>query len=108
MSLRFGEGRHAPSFSEASYFGSTPSVLAAGEPRAEAGPRARLSPRETQVLALLAQGCSNREMACRMTVSEDTIKYHLKNIYGKLGVRHRTKALLAALDAGLLGRAGKL
>lgn len=67
-----------------------------------------LSRREAQVLQLLVCGCSNREMARRMTVSPDTVKYHVKNLYGKLGVRCRTRALIAALDAGVLLRSPRL
>jgi DNA-binding NarL/FixJ family response regulator len=65
-----------------------------------------LTPREMEVLALLGAGCSNREIAERMQVCEDTVKYHLKSIYRVLGARRRTQALLAAQQAGLLAAAG--
>ncbi len=61
-----------------------------------------LTPREQRVLELLVDGCSNREIAEVLFVCEDTAKYHLKNIYGKLGVRRRTHAVLMALESGLV------
>lgn len=61
-----------------------------------------LTPREQRVLELLVGGHSNREIADLLFVCEDTTKYHLKNIYGKLGVRRRTHAVLRALQAGLV------
>jgi len=55
-----------------------------------------LSARETEVLQLLATGLSNRKMADQLFISSETIKSHLKNIYGKLGVRSRTEAVYRA------------
>jgi DNA-binding CsgD family transcriptional regulator len=55
-----------------------------------------LSPREQTVLRLLAQGLSNKELARELSVSENTIKTHLANLYAKLGVGRRTEALAAA------------
>lgn len=66
---------------------------------------AALSVREAQVLRLLARGYSNHEIARGMCISRDTVKYHLKNLYGKLGARRRTEALLVAGRAGLLADA---
>jgi len=51
-----------------------------------------LSPREREVLALVAQGLTNAQIAERLTTSEHTVKFHLKNIYQKLGVTNRTEA----------------
>ncbi len=51
-----------------------------------------ISPREKDVLALLAQGKSNSEMAETLTISENTVRFHLKNIYQKLHVSNRTEA----------------
>lgn len=62
-----------------------------------------LNPREQQVLALLAEGLSNAEIAARCFLVEGTVKWHLHNLYGKLGVRSRTAALRAAQSLGLLG-----
>ncbi|MFI6347171.1 response regulator [Streptomyces sp. NPDC050560] len=61
-----------------------------------------LSPRELQVLALVAEGASNREAAARLFVSEPTVKTHLLHIYGKLGVRDRAGAVGEAYKRRLL------
>lgn len=55
-----------------------------------------LSERELHVLRLLCEGASNRDLAVHMTISENTVKYHLKNLYGKLGVSSRAQAIGAA------------
>lgn len=62
-----------------------------------------LSPREIQILALLDEGMSNKAMARRLDVAEPTVKFHLKNLYSKLGVSRRTLALSVARANGLLG-----
>lgn len=61
-----------------------------------------LSVRESEVLALLCQGCSNKEMARALHVSENTIKTHLANLYAKLQVSRRTEAQAAAWRLGLV------
>ncbi len=61
-----------------------------------------LSDREKEMLAYLAGGVSNREMAQRLFVSENTVKFHLKNVYSKLGVANRLQAINAARQMGLL------
>jgi DNA-binding NarL/FixJ family response regulator len=66
---------------------------------AEAGP---LSRREHEVLALIADGTTNREAARKLFVSEATIKTHLLHIYDKLGVRDRAAAVSEAYKRGLL------
>lgn len=58
-----------------------------------------LSPREGQVLTLVAQGDPNAWVASRLVISERTVKKHLESIYEKLGVRSRTQAVAVALDA---------
>lgn len=62
-----------------------------------------LTSREKQILRYLANGVSNREMAERIFVSENTVKFHLKNIYSKLRVNTRVQALSAAREMGLIG-----
>ncbi|WP_433248361.1 response regulator [Actinomadura nitritigenes] len=61
-----------------------------------------LSPRELEVLGLIARGSTNREAAARLFISEATVKTHLLHIYGKLGVNDRAAAVAAAFDRGLL------
>jgi LuxR family maltose regulon positive regulatory protein len=55
-----------------------------------------LTPREAQLLDYLAQGASNQQIAERMSLSIETVKWHLKNLYGKLGVKGRVSALIRA------------
>ena len=62
----------------------------------------RLTARELDVLRLMFSGFSNREIADACRVSEGTIKTHVSSILGKLGVRDRTRAVLRALELGLL------
>jgi DNA-binding NarL/FixJ family response regulator len=62
-----------------------------------------LSGRETDVLALVAKGRSNREIARALFVSEATVKTHLGHVYAKLGVNDRASAVATAYDRGLLG-----
>ena len=68
-----------------------------------------LSQRELEVLELVAAGSTNREAAARLFISEATIKSHLLNIYGKLGVSDRAAAVAVAYNRGLLtpGSAGR-
>jgi len=61
-----------------------------------------LSERELEVLGLVAQGPSNREIAERLFITVGTVKTHVHNIYGKLGVRGRTQAAARAHELGLL------
>jgi len=56
----------------------------------------QLSDRELHVLRLLCEGASNRDLALQMAISENTVKFHLKNLYGKLGVGSRAQAIRAA------------
>jgi LuxR family maltose regulon positive regulatory protein len=61
-----------------------------------------LSDREAEVLQLIAQGLTNREIASRLYLSLNTIKAHTRNIYGKLDVHSRTQAILRASTLGIL------
>ncbi|MBW0146385.1 LuxR C-terminal-related transcriptional regulator [Marinobacter arenosus] len=61
-----------------------------------------LSSREMEVLALINEGHANKEIATRMEVAPATVKAHIRNLYGKLGVGRRTEALAKARDLGLL------
>ena len=66
--------------------------------------RPRLSPRETEVLALVAEGESNPGIARRLHLSEATVKTHLLHVFEKLEVGDRTRAVTRALELGLLPR----
>ncbi|MFF4158949.1 response regulator [Streptomyces sp. NPDC001678] len=70
--------------------------------RVRAGGRTVLSPRETEILGLVAEGLPNRQISKRLFISEATVKTHLVHIYDKLGVDSRTAAVAAGLAAGLI------
>ena len=61
-----------------------------------------LSERETEVLQLISEGLTNQEIASRLYLSLNTVKVHTRNIYGKLGVHHRTSAVARARVLGVL------
>ncbi|TAL74701.1 MAG: response regulator transcription factor [Rhodanobacter sp.] len=61
-----------------------------------------LTERETEILRLLSGGYSNKEIANSLKVAEGTVKNHVSNILSKLGVRDRTRAVLKALELGIV------
>lgn len=61
-----------------------------------------LTDRELAVLKLLAEGCSNKEIGSRLTITEGTVKNHMTNVLGKLGALDRTQAALKARELGLI------
>ncbi|MBI2914861.1 MAG: response regulator transcription factor [Firmicutes bacterium] len=63
---------------------------------------ARLTPRERDVLRLIARGRNNREIAGALFISEHTVKNHVSNIYRKLQAEDRTQAALMAIREGLV------
>ncbi|MGI5267628.1 response regulator [Nonomuraea sp. CA-218870] len=71
-----------------------------GQVRTPADP---LSAREIEVLDLIAQGATNREVASRLFISEATVKSHLLHVYTKLGVNDRAAAVAVAFRRGLIG-----
>ena len=71
------------------------------EPQPQFPPRCPLSDREVAVLRLIARGCSNREIADRLVISEATVRTHVSNILGTLHLASRTQAALYALRNGL-------
>jgi DNA-binding NarL/FixJ family response regulator len=61
-----------------------------------------LTPRELQVLQLVADGLPNKAIASRLLVSDETVKFHLTSVFGKLGASNRTDAVRLALRRGLI------
>jgi LuxR family maltose regulon positive regulatory protein len=61
-----------------------------------------LTEREIELLSLIAEGLSNQEIARHLFISLPTVKWHTSNIYGKLGVRSRTQAVIQARSLGVL------
>ena len=66
-----------------------------------------LTERETEVLRLLAQGQANKQIAHSLHIAEKTVKVHVSNILGKLGVQSRTQATLYAIRSGLVSAASQ-
>jgi DNA-binding NarL/FixJ family response regulator len=62
----------------------------------------QLTPKETEVLALLGCGLSNADIAARLHIVEGTVKAHVSTILGRLGVRNRVQAAIVAYEAGLV------
>ncbi|KVQ61117.1 hypothetical protein WT22_16875 [Burkholderia territorii] len=78
-------------------------ITPAVEPAAESGSEVQpLTLRETQLLRLVNEGLSNQTLADQLSLSVPTVKWHLRNLYGKLGVRNRSAALAKARAYGLL------
>jgi len=61
-----------------------------------------LTPREIQVLELLAEGFPNKAIAARLQISDQTVKFHVASIYGKLGAANRTDAVRRAVRRGVI------
>jgi DNA-binding NarL/FixJ family response regulator len=69
---------------------------------APAAPSEGLTPRELEVLALLAEGLSNKAIAGRLGISDHTAKFHVNAILGKLGAENRSEAIVRAARLGLV------
>jgi DNA-binding NarL/FixJ family response regulator len=68
----------------------------------EEGIAEALTPREVQVLELLAEGLANKAIATRLRISDQTVKFHVASIAGKLGAANRTDAVRRAVRRGLI------
>lgn len=79
---------------------SSPSRPADGEPAAE--PDITLTPRQLEVLHLAATGATDNQIAMKLTISAQTVNWHMTRIRARLGVRSRTEAVVLALRCGLL------
>ena len=80
-------------------------ALAAGRPAVTAGDAPALTQREREVVQLIAEGLTNREIGRAIFVSESTVKFHVRNVMRKLDVHHRATVAYAASRLGLLGDA---
>jgi DNA-binding NarL/FixJ family response regulator len=97
--VRAGDALLAPSITRRLVERFAPSAEAA----APAGPGlAALTPRELEVLGLIARGLSNAELATALTLSEATVKTHVTRILTKLGLRDRVQAVVLAYESGLV------
>lgn len=81
-----------------------PAVLPQARTPGSHTPQPKFSPKEAEVARRLTEGMANRDIAAALSMAPDTVKWHLKNIFGKLGVDNRTQAVLQLRDAGLLAR----
>jgi DNA-binding CsgD family transcriptional regulator len=72
------------------------------EMNTESVQRLGLTPRELEILTLIAEGLSNREIASRLFVSENTVKTHSANLFSKLSAKRRTQAVQLAKEAGVI------
>ena len=78
----------------------SPAELAAWLPEPAAAEQDPLSPREHEVLRMLADGLANKEIAYRLSISEHTVKFHVASILSKLGVQTRTEAVTRGIRRG--------
>ena len=74
---------------------------AAASARRRPAPAQRLTAREREIVAMVAEGSSNRELASRLGLAEDTVKHHISNIFDKLGVSNRAELGAYAASHGL-------
>jgi DNA-binding NarL/FixJ family response regulator len=93
--------RQFATHSNESYSSSSSSSASLPSSGAKSRERSPLSAREREIVALVAQGYKNKEMAEKMFISEQTVKNHLHNIFDKLGVSDRLELALYAIHKGL-------
>jgi DNA-binding NarL/FixJ family response regulator len=97
-----GDGLLAPTVTRRLIEAFASGALAAPVPVAPAGPPAGLTPREAQVLTLVARGLSNAEIGGELGITTGTVKTYVNALFGKLGVRDRVQATIRAYDLGLV------
>jgi DNA-binding NarL/FixJ family response regulator len=93
------QGPHARQVFTPLICGARDALLARRYTNARSLEEFELSPRENEVLDLLARGFSNRRIAAELFISEATVKVHIRHIFEKLGVNTRTEAALLAAHA---------
>lgn len=91
-----------PARSSASSINTAPSISTAPSYIDPTASIEQLTEREREILTLVARGASNRQIAENLYLTEGTVKNHMSNILGKLGVRDRTQAALKAKELGLV------
>jgi DNA-binding NarL/FixJ family response regulator len=96
-----GEARSADLAADGILLAPTP-VASGFPPSADFDRTEPLTPREVQVLELLAEGLPNKAIAARLGVSDQTVKFHVAAISGKLGAANRTDAVRRAVRRGLI------
>ena len=96
-----GNGRFSPNIST-TYLQKILNAFPNPLPTAKKTTLDNLTPRETEILHLLSQGLSYSQMANLLTITDNTLKTHIKRIYSKLDVNNRVQAILTAKDAGIL------
>lgn len=79
-----------------------PSFAPAAEDEARTAPHALLTPRELEILAVVGEGLSNKQVARRLGISAHTVKFHLEAVFAKLGVGRRAEAVAKGLRHGLI------
>ena len=83
-------------------FGSVLFPTSLGE-QAELDPSAQiLTPREIEVLRMIAEGLGNKEIASKLRISDHTVKFHISSIFVKLGASSRTEAVTIGIRKGLI------
>ncbi|MDX1619880.1 MAG: response regulator transcription factor [Nitriliruptorales bacterium] len=95
---RAADGQHVMSTGISDH----PEIEDGSDRGSESGPTPELTPRELQILQLLADGLSPKDVADQLVISPKTVRNHLSKVYDKLGVNSRSQALVAALSHGLI------
>ena len=76
-----------------SLFIPEPSIASQSKPTAVPFENGHITPRETEILTLMAEGALNKQIASRLGISTETVKKHLRNIYQKTGAQNKIEAL---------------